>query len=195
MKKVVIRRMQDIDKDKLYATMLGLSWLAIIVCVILKIFGIVEFKIPDFDIDVPMTAKRIINYIFYMINSLLFTRILIKRKMSVKDYAIVFALMTPIFIIDLFDELKVLKICLEVAFYFLIGLILIKEEKWYKILLESLFLLATFTVYQLLSLFYKDLGVDIKVDSWLVEKLLFVDYYILIFLTYLTSLKGDYLYG
>lgn len=150
---------------------------------------------PNYAYNISDTIQKIVNYIFYIANSIMFSLVLIKRKLNFKETLIVIGLSTPLFVISLFPKLLFVKFILEFVVYFLIGKIILKD-KWYKILIESVLILLIFSVYQLISMLYKNINIKINIDNFVISKLMSIDYYIMMILTYLyASKKGGYIYG
>lgn len=191
----LVKNNVKIDKQKMYFYLILLSWFTIILSFIIKIFGFKEFEFPEYTYNINVWVRRFINCFFYCLNGLCFALILVKRKLKFKEILIVLSLNVFLFIISLFEIMTNFTILFEFIIYFLIGIILIKD-KWYKILLETFIILLIFTIYQLLTMFYKNINIKINVDNFIIEKILYIDYYMLLLLTILHNLKeGDYIYG
>lgn len=194
MNKVKLNK-QMYDKEKMYKNLVILCWLTILVCTILKLFGSKEFEMPEYTYNINIWIRRVINYIFYMINSVAFAMLLVKRKLEVKEYIVVFSLYTPLFVIGMVPILRPFKFVLETLFLYFIGLLYIKD-KWWKILIEVLTINVIIFVYQALTMMYKNINVKIKIDNFIIDKIMMIDYYIMIILTYLfVNKKGGYIYG
>ena len=186
---------QMYDKEKMYKWLVILCWLTILTCTILKMFGSKQFEMPDYTYNINIWIRRLINYIFYCINGYLFALLLIKRKPNFKETLLIVSMITPLFIISLFPALFTIKFILEIVVYFLIGKIILKD-KWTKILIETLVISAIIIVYQIISMFYKNINIQIKIDNFVVSYIVLIDYYVLMILTYLyAKKKGGYLYG
>lgn len=191
----IVKPREIFNKEKVYSRLIVLCWLTIFLCFILKLFGSKEFEMPNYAYNISDTIQKIVNYIFYIANSIMFSLVLIKRKLNFKEILIVIGLSTPLFVISLFPKLLFVKFILEFVVYFLIGKIILKD-KWYKILIESVLILLIFSVYQLISMSYKNINIKINIDNFVVSKLMSIDYYIMMILTYLyASKKGGYIYG
>lgn len=119
--------------------------------------------------------------------------ILIKRKLKFKEYILIICLSIPLFILTMFKFLSVYKIILEFIVYVILGKILTRD-KIYKIIIESILILILFTIYQLLTVCYKNIN---KTDfNFITTTILQLDYYILLMLTILHEFKkGGYIYG
>ena len=183
-----------LDKTKIYGTALGLCWITILSCLLLKFFGFREFILPDFTNSLNPWIRRTINLFTYELNSMFYLIILIKRKPTVKEITLMLCLSLIPFALSLFTITYNFKIIAEISIYFIVGLYCIKD-KWYKILLESILILGIFTVYQVITFGYKEINPHIIVDNFILEKILSLDLYIMLLLTALHNLKkGGYIY-
>ena len=140
---------------------------------------------PEYTYNVSDTIQKIVNYALYCCNGLLFSLVLLKRKLKFKEISIIILFSTITFIIGLFQNniISVIKFILEFTFYFLIGKLFVKE-KWWEILLESVLILIMFSIYQLLCLSFKSINI-IANNNFIVLLILQIDYYLLIILTIL----------
>ena len=170
-----------------------LCWLTIVCCTILKLFGCNDFNIPIFDVNIHHIFRKIINGILYCLNSICFIMILIKRKLKFKEYILIICLSIPLFTLTMFKFLSIYKIILEFLTYVILGKILTKD-KFYRIIIECTLILILFTIYQLLTVYYKNIN---KTNfNFITTTILQLDYYILLILTILHEFKkGDYIYG
>ena len=187
-----------ISKDKTYSNLILLCWLTIIFCWIIKLCGYKEFEIPVYIIDINIWIRRIINLILYYVNGIFFLLLMIKRTPKIKEILLLCGLelipFTLSFCID-YPILLALRIPLEYIIYFLIGWYCLKD-KWWKVLLEAVNILTTMLLYQIISELYKNINLNISVENFIVEKILLIDYYMLLILTTLKYMKkGGYIYG
>lgn len=189
---------KPIDKGKLYTYLIVLSWLTILFCTVLKFFGSNAFVLPEYTYNINIWVIRVINLLFYYLNSVLFLIILIKRKPKLKELIILFPLILVPFTCAFFPNYPVilsLRYVFEFLAYFIMGLICIKD-KWYKILLESFVIILIFMFYQIITILYKNINLRLSIDNFIAEKLLLIDFYILLVLTALKAIKGGgYIYG
>lgn len=185
-----------IDIERATARLIFLCWITIFVCLILKFFGFKEFKIPIISqIEIHHIVKKIINCIFYCLNGLCFTLILVKRRLKLKEFILVMIINIILFIISMFSKLNVIRFILEFICYAFIGVLFIKD-KWYKICIESTLILFIFSIYQIVTMLYKDINVEIKPVDLISNLVLDLDYYMLILLTIIREFKkGGYIYG
>lgn len=182
---IVKNRFKQIDKGKMYGSLVRLCWATILLCLVLKLFGSKQFEMPEYTYNIPDTIQKIVNYIFYCFNSFLFSLVLVKRKLTIKETLIVIGLSTPLFIINLFQNniVNILKFILEILVYFIIGKVFTKQ-KWYKILLEVFIVSVLVILYQAITLFYKSINI-LANNNFVSLLILQIDYYLLLVLTIL----------
>ena len=121
--------------------------------------------------------------------------LLIKRKITLKETFIVLGLYTPLFVMSLFPVTAPIRFVLETIFYLVIGKIVLKDKFW-KILIEAILIQFIINSYQVISMLYKNINLKITIDNFIVDKIMMIDYYMFIILTYLYfSEKGGYIYG
>ena len=192
---IVKNTFKKIDKERMYGSLVILCWITIFLCVVLKLFGYKEFEMPEYTYNINVHIRRIINYIFYIFNSLIFATLLKKSKITLKETFIVICLYTPLFVMSLFPQTNAIRFILETLFYFIVGVIVLKD-KWWKVLIEVVLINVIIFTYQALSMLYKNINIKITIDNFVVDKIMMIDYYTLIILTYLyISKKGGYIYG
>lgn len=177
-----------VDKTKLYNALITLCWCVIIFCSILKIFGYKEFEIPIFSENINIWIKRIINCILYNINSYCFFTLLFKRLPKLKEMAVIIPISILIFISTLFDIFVPFKILFEAIFYIVVGKIY-TNFKIKQIIIESIFLLSIMTIYQLITMSYKNINIRIIVNGFIEDKVLQIDFYTLLIITMLHEIK------
>lgn len=186
---------QMYDKEKMYKWLVILCWLTILTCTILKMFGSKQFEMPNYTYNISDTTQKIVNYIFYILNSILFAMLLKKDKLTLKEIGVVVLLYTPLFIMSMFPKIATIRFILETIMFFVLGKIIIKD-KWWKVLLEVISINFIIIIYQLITMLYKNINVKIKIDNFIVSYIVLIDYYTLILLTYLyIKKKGEYIYG
>lgn len=179
-------------KEKIYVKLIQLFWITIVLSNILKLLGYKGFEIPIIDINVPLYLQIIINYVLFIINSLMFVTILIKRKLVLKEILLSALVMSPIFVLSFNYSLLVIKFILEIVLSCTLGIIF-KKDKKYKLCIETIFIYMIIFIYQVLTSFYKN--INLMSMPFLVEVVLQIDYYCLLTLTMLRELKkGDYIY-
>ena len=183
-----------IDIGKASSKLILLCWLTIIFCLILKFFGYKEFEIPLIKYDLNIWLIRFINCAIYVLNGLCLSLILLKRKLTIKE--LIFISLSNIFIFAfmIFNIFVPYKFVFEIILYLCIGFICIRD-KWYKILLEILVITIILSLYQVITMTYKNINVNIIVNGFIENLILQIDYYLMILLTIINCFKrGGYLY-
>lgn len=184
-----------IDIEKATARLIFLCWITIFVCLILKFFGFKEFEIPYIDFEINIWCQRIIYYILYYINTILFLLLLVKRKLKIKEYIICLISSSITFTISMFDKTNIIKISLELLSYIIMGFITIKD-KWYKIIIECLTISLITMFYQFITIIYKNFNLNFICFDFIPSLILQIDYYALMILTIIHFFKkGGYIYG
>lgn len=183
-----------VDKMKLYNALVKLCWCVVIFCWILKLFGYKEFEIPIFNYNINIWIIRILNCILYNINSYFMFMIILKRKLKLKEILISTLFTTFVFITTLFDIFVPFKMILDL----LLGVILsfiFTNKKNYKIIIESVVICLLITIYQILTMIYKNINIRLIVNGFIEDKVLQIDFYCVLILTVLDQFKkGGYLY-
>ena len=193
--------MHNEEQTSIYNRLIILCWITIIGCFILKIAGFSGFDIPIIDsiINDFEYLKPILYGLLYCTNGILFTLLLVKRKLNFKEFLFTLLVNVCLYISCSYiasTKLASLKFILELVSYIIIGKVLIKD-KFYKILIESVSIIVLLTIFQFISLVTKNLNVDIANQTFINSLIFQIDYYILIILTILHEfkMKGTYLYA
>lgn len=183
-----------IDIANATSKMIILCWITIFICLILKFFGYKEFEIPNFSKEIPFIIRVIINGILYCINGIIFMLIMLKRKFKIKEFVIILIVNIIIFISSLFNALMYFTFIFEVLAYIIMAYIFIKD-KLYKIIIECITISIITIIYQVITMLYKNISFNIIDDNFISSTILQIDYYSLMLLTLIYSLKkGGYLY-
>ena len=183
-----------INKSKMYDALVKLCWLVVISCWVLKLFGYKEFEIPYIPSDPSLLVKILINGPLYCLNGYCFALILVKRKLKVKEILFVLAIDIPLYFMSNFSFLNVIQMILEFIAYPIIGIILTKDKP-YKQIIEGVVVSVMFIAYQAITMLYKGIPIAIKPVGFVPDKVLQIDYYVLVILTVLDTLKkGEYIY-
>ena len=192
---VVKKTFKGVNKSKMYGSLIALCWATILLCLVLKLFGSKQFEMPEYTYDINIWIRRAINYIFYIINSVVFAMLLVRRKLTLKETFIVLGIYTPLFVMNLFPVLRPYTFILETVMFYVIGKLFLKD-KWWKVLIEVIVINVIIMAYQLITMAYKSVNLKIKIDNFIVSYIVLIDYYTLILLTYLyISKEGGYIYG
>ena len=182
------------DKTKLLHERALLTCIIMLfLCIILKLFGIPWF---DMETDIPMLQKMnelaandivisfIVTLFFKVINGALICSLVVRDMKKIVDhlYLVIFvsviSMVFGFFGINsfIFDTLGLYFVC------FILG---------YKSVKEYIVVLIFNIIYQCISLYIKDLGVGFRYYGFIENKLLSIDYYIMLITTYLYLKKGD----
>lgn len=177
-----------IDKSKLYNALIGLCWIVILCSWVLKLLGYREFEIPIITDSINIWVKRLINCALYCANSYCFFTILLKRLPRLKEIIVIILFSSVLFTTTLFDSLVPFKILFEATVYIIFGK-LFSGNKIHKVIIEVIIILLIMTVYQLITLSYKNINIRIIVNGFIEDKVLQIDLYILLILTMLHEIK------
>lgn len=131
-------------------------------------------------IDNNYILKSILNYFFYMFNVLIISLCCINEKWYKRkeDLLLFIFVFTLCYFVKLYNF--TFGSILGIILYFLLPLIITKQSKKY--------ILMTFiidNIYMILSNYNRDLGVTTNNSTFLVEKICYIDYYILLFTYYI----------
>ena len=195
---VVKKTFKGVNKSKMYGSLIALCWATILLCLVLKLFGSKQFEMPEYTYNINIWIIRLINFVFYIVNSIFFLLLLVKRKPKAKEILLTILLSIPTFMLSFcinYPILLSLRYILEYINYFIIGMYCLKD-KWYKVLLETISISITILFYQLITMLYKNINIDLIVENFVVRKMLLIDFYLLLTLTTLKYFKkGGYIYG
>lgn len=185
---------QPIDKGRMYSCLLVISWVTILACTVLKLFGSTAFEMPEFTYNINIWLIRLINLITYEINSMFYLVILIKRKPNNKEIITTLLFSLIPFGLSLFIITAPFKMLAEIIVYLALSLIFVRG-KWYKDVIETFVISGMMIFYQFITFIYKGINVNIIVDNIVLELVLSIDLYILLTLTTLDAIKkGGYLH-
>ena len=177
-------------KKNLLKRIITLCWISLIGCLVIKLFGGDYFKLMCDNESFKNLCnwidgnfvKEIIRFIFANMCFYIYTCSIIKRKMSKKEL-IIFELSMIIITIAKYITPQIGFIADSITMI----IIPLKFSKWnWKSTILGFLLINAF---QLISLFIRNLGITILEAPILVELLLQVDYYIMLILYYLYSVK------
>lgn len=185
------------DKTKLlHERALITCVIMLFLCIILKLFGFQWFNL---DTDIPILNKineivmnnRIVhliaNYFLFSLNIFMFIGTVnkLQPKECLNNILKFFWLILVCFYIG--DKINTIKIVLDM--FILIILCCYKSankmKSFYRLILFSILNM----IYQIISLYIRDIGVYIKEYSFVVSIVMMLDYYMLLFITYLLSIQ------
>lgn len=182
----------------LYERALITCVLMLIVSIILKLFGVPWFNL---DTSIPILNKIndivmnsvplsfIYSFISLFINGYIMCAI-VTKTLNFKCYFIPlsFVCLLTIFVKVYFHINAVSFICDVFDLYF-VSLVVSKDKN---IIKEHILMIVLASIYQLCSLFIRNLGVQISYYGMVTSILLMLDYYMMLIMTYLYLKKGDY---
>ena len=187
MKEVVTK---DNYKRKVLGRMITVCWALLLICFVVKIFGgnffafIGESKVVDYIIN---NVWLFIPYkfIFYFVATYLTFMIIFNHK-----YKALSAIMTIIMFsfkqfVNYNAIMRVLAFVIE--FLCLIVIPIILKRKWYDLLYINIIVI----IFQIVSLFVKNLSVFNFNTNEFVAYVYMLDYYIMVIMAYLYSKKGE----
>ena len=176
-----------INKELMYTKLVQLCWITIIACTLLKFCGNKQFEIPDLNIVPPLYVRIIINCSLFTINGIIFSLILLKRKLKFKELIIIVILNVVDYIVT-FNMPSPYYIIVDLACYIIIAKLFSKFP--IKVIIhDCIFILVMFAVYQGVTKLYKDINKDIRDLSFTFDLVLQIDYYCLLILTTLREFK------
>lgn len=188
-KKVVT---EDNYKQIVLKRMILVCWLLLIICFIIKIFGgnFFEFigtsEVAEYINNVAY-IRIPIQFILYFTQSYLFYMILFRNNHKIISIIASIIMFISKILIDINDIFIYISFIVE-----FIGLILLPifmKEKWYNVILLNIAII----VFQLISMITKNTGIINFPYESIVGYVFMIDYYIMLVLTYLYSMKGDYI--
>lgn len=185
-------------KDK-YSTLIKATWVVLICCFIVKLFGGNFFEIACnnekfirfcavFSTGVPY---YIINYVLYHVGTYYYFKAVLKtQNLNNKKY-IVHCVICFVWILKLLLTLKIGNNTLVFLLYdtvFMIIFPLIIDSKKFK---RALIGYVINLIFQIITLITKNIGLKLLTDNLLIIIIYSIDYYIMVILYYLYSIKED----
>lgn len=162
-------------------------------CIILKLFGVPWF---DMETDIPILQKInelvsnnivisfIVTLFFKVINGCLICSLVVRDMKKIIDRLYLIIFVSVISMILGFYNVN--------SFIFgTLGLYFVCFALGYKSVKEYIVVFIFNIIYQCISLYIKDLGVGFKYYGFIENKLLSIDYYIMLSITYLYLKKGE----
>lgn len=180
---------EDNYKQVVLKRMITLCWVLLGICFVVKIFGGNFFAfVGDSEvvryIESNYVLLTIVQFVFYFAQSYLYLTSVIKGKTVLK--IVVTVLLFTLKALLIIDEVFI-TISMIAETLILIFLPIIFKCKWYNSIIMYLLLM----LFQLISLFTKNIGIISFPDTTLVGYVYMIDYYIMLLLTMLYSRKGD----
>lgn len=180
---------EDNYKQVVLKRMIALCWVLLGICFVVKLFGGNFFAFVGESAVVEYIAKHewllcIVQFIFYYIQSMLYFGIFIKHKPILTSIVSIILFICK-YLLDIIPIFLTISLILEVIL--LIGLPIIFKHKWYNVVVIFILL----TVFQVVSLFTKNIGIISFPYEHIVGFVFMIDYYIMLALVFLYSRKGD----
>lgn len=177
------------DKRKILKRIIGLCWFSLMLCMVVKLFGgnyfevmLQNSKIIDMCNYIDSTfLKHIVRLIQANISFYLYTSSVVGNKLSTKRFMVL-----EIFILlNIFVKYSfpILGFILDCVLMIVIPFILSKSFK------RTFIGFVLLNVFQIISMVTRNMGITILNSTTLVEVVLQVDYYIMLILYYLYSVK------
>lgn len=192
MKEVVTK---DNYKQIVLKRMITLCWILLAVCFVIKLFGgnfftfIGESKVAEY-IEKHFWLLTIVQFVFYLVQSFLYYLVVFKDKHKCLIVIFTAIMFTFKVLSALYEQLFILSTVAEIIFLIIIPILYNKKEWYIPIILNVLMV-----VYQLISLFVKNINIISFPDTTIVGYVYMIDYYIMLGLTYLYFKKGDFKMG
>lgn len=184
-------------KELLYKRALITCVIMLFVSIILKVFGSTLFNLKT---DIPFLQnidKCIMNntllsfmysLILMLINSILVFMITTKRRINKINFCLLISFSIGSILYKSFYGVNIMSFILEIMCLLLICVLETNEISTVK---ECIITLSLNLLYQILSLFIRDLGFQTSPHEMIINLLLNLDYYSMLVITYLYLKKGD----
>ena len=182
--------MKDNDKRKILKRVIGLCWFSLIFCMVIKLFGGNYFEIASKKETLVNVCnwidgnfiKEIIRFVFLNLSYYLYVSSICKRKLKLKEFMICEVFIVIDTIAKYYNTtLGFIADCLMLF----ASPLVISKFKWKNSIIGFLLINA----FQLISLFTRNISLGILENTMLVEIILQIDYYIMLILYYLYSVK------
>ena len=182
---------EDNYKQVVLKRMITLCWVLLGICFVIKIFGGNFFAfVGESNFIKWLSESKIllgaVQFLLYCIGTMLYFLTLFKNKHIL--YCVLCTIITGVLkqFVDVADIFIYLSFVVEAIFVFLIPAI-IKRKQWYNVIIMGILLL----VFQAVSMFIKNIGITQFPYDDTVGFIFLIDYYIMLTLVYLYSIKGD----
>ena len=175
--------------------MIVLCWVLLAICFVIKIFGgnffeyVGKSEVAEY-IETNFILLTLVQFVFYLIQSYLYYLVIFKNKhklIILLFTAIMFAVKVLSF---LFEEITIFATITEFIFLIVVP-IFYNKKQWYMPILLNILII----IYQMISLFIKNINIVSFPDTNIVGYVYMIDYYIMLVLTYLYFTKGDFNMG
>ena len=185
-------------KDK-YSTLIKATWVVLICCFIVKLFGGNFFEIACnnekfvrfcaiFSTGVPY---YIINYVLYHVGAYYYYKAVLKEKNLYKRkyflHSVIVITWIIKFLISIYIGNNLVLILIYDTFVMILPPVFLDKSKWKRSIVGYILNLT----FQIITLITKNIGLKLLTDNLLIIIIYSIDYYIMIVLYYLYSIKED----
>lgn len=181
-------------KDK-YKTLIKCCWVVLLCCFVVKLLGGNYFEtkvfnqklIEIFSSKYSFILEFILSVIIYTIGTSLYVLAILKTKIF-KNKQLIIPIVIFMFSIvkALFYKYSVLMAFIEIFVVIIMPMFYI-GKRWYRSIIGYLLL----TVFQIISLLTKNFAIKVIDENFLIALIFSIDYYIMIVLYYLYSIKEE----
>lgn len=175
-----------------YGMLIVVSWILLIVCLIIKLFGGNWFELSSENskfikfctfVDKTMWLKMILACIIYLLSGYLIMCIVLNQKILKLKHILIFA---PIMIFKSLMNwyLPIISFPTDIIILFLIPYILTKNWK------RPIVTIVIILLFQIVTLFFRNIKGDFTLEnSFVIQTIYQIDYYLMIILFYLYNFK------
>lgn len=191
--KTLISKFKDFYSNP-YGMLITVSWLLLIVCLIIKLFGGNWFELGSENskfiqfclyVDNHMWLKMILACLIYLLSGYFIISIALKQKMNLKLICIFYPIMIIKSILNWY--ISIIPFILDVVILFVLPLIITKNWK------RPLFCVLGVLALQIISILVRNVSFGFGQfnygNTFIVQFLYQIDYYIMIILWYLYTFK------
>lgn len=187
--------LREFYNDK-YGTLIIVSWVALILCCIVKIFGGNLFELwwdnPNFIafceyVENTTILKMTIACLIYLITTYPVICILLnENKLKLKRIIMFLPIMIFKSFISWYNV--ALSMILDFIIIILLPLILCKFKNWKKVIFGNILIM----IFQLITITMRNISLDFNIGNTVIENYLIqIDYYLMVLLFYLYYFKND----
>lgn len=186
--------MKENDKRKILKRIIGLCWFSLILCMVVKLFGGNYFEIASKNENFINVCNwietnfisTVIMYGFYCLSYYLIISIFSGNCIKGKNKIIL--IIVALFLCIIKGHSNIIGFVIETISMILLPLFMSKGKKS-KIIINCVISYAVINVFQLLSLFIRNIDAQLVNANFCISLLFQVDYYIMLILYYLYSVK------
>lgn len=180
----------------LYERSLRTCIIMLVVCIVFKLFGAEWF---DLNTSIPILQKLdnlisnnlilsfVFTLVFKMINSILVLSIINKNMIEVSKHFKIIILFNILSMISYHFINSLISFIIDIVFISIVGKIILNSNTK-----EISLTILINIIYQMISLFVRNIGLGFRYYGFIENQLLCLDYYVLLLITYLYLNKGGY---